>query len=154
MPALGPRELDVLDQLWRHGKLSAQQLLSHLNADLSLNTVQSTLERLHRKGLLERTKDGRAFFYSASMTRAEVVSRVLNDLARDVGRGDLAPIVAGFAEFLSSGQSNPNKTNTHAHTKNNDPAGDETKSTPDIEAQLLKILEATQTTTNDASESK
>ena len=122
MPALGPRELDVLDQLWRHASLSAQQLHEHLAADLSLNTVQSTLERLHRKGLVQRSKQGRAFFYSAGLTRSEVVSRVLNDLARDVGRGDLAPIVSGFAEFLAADDAN-------------------------IEQQLLRLLEPSQQTT-------
>ncbi len=101
MPALGPRELDVLDHLWRHEELSAQQLHAYLATNLSLNTVQSTLERLHRKELVERRKTGRAFFYRASLTRAEIVSRVLNDLARDVGRGDLAPIISGFAGFLA-----------------------------------------------------
>ncbi len=116
MPALGPRELDVLDQLWRHGDLSAQQLHERIAADLSLNTVQSTLERLHRKELVQRSKQGRAFFYSAGLTRSEVVSRVLNDLARDVGRGDLAPIISGFAEFLAADDAN-------------------------IEQQLLRILE-------------
>ena len=102
MPALGPRELDVLDQLWQQDQLSAQQLHNDLAADLSLNTVQSTLERLHRKGLVERRKHGRAYLYSASLTRSEIVSRVLNDLTRDVGRGDLAPIISGFAEFLAA----------------------------------------------------
>ena len=100
MPVLGPRELDVLDQLWQHADCSAQELHERLAADLSLNTVQSTLERLHRKGLAVRSKRGRAFYYSAALTRSDVVSRVLNALARDVGRGDLAPIISGFAEFL------------------------------------------------------
>ena len=119
MPALGPRELDVLDQLWRHASLSVQQLHNHLSADLSLNTVQSTLERLHRKGLVKRNKQGRAFIYSAGLTRSEVVSRVLNDLARDVGRGDLAPIISGFAEFMSADDAN-------------------------IEQELLRVLETAQ----------
>lgn len=102
MPALGPRELDVLDQLWNNAALSAQQLHEKLAADLSLNTIQSTLERLHRKGLVKRAKKGRAFIYSASLSRSDIVSRVLNDLARDVGRGDLAPIISGFAEFMAA----------------------------------------------------
>jgi len=127
MPTLGPRELDVLDQLWRHAELSAQQLHGHLAADLSLNTVQSTLERLHRKGLAQRSKQGRAFFYTAAVTRAEVVSRVLNDLAREVGRGDLAPIISGFAGFMADDNVN-------------------------IEQQLLRILEPTQNATADTSE--
>jgi len=101
MPALGPRELDVLDQLWRHEELSARLLRERLTTDLSLNTVQSTLERLYQKGLVNRRKQGRAFIYNAAMSRSDIVSRVLGDLARDIGGGDLAPIISGFAEFLA-----------------------------------------------------
>ncbi len=102
-PTLGPRELDVLDALWQHDAVTAQQLhgiekLQHV----SLNTIQSTLERLRGKGLAERTKQGRAFYYRPTLTRAELISRVLKDLARDIGQGDLAPIISGFAEFVAA----------------------------------------------------
>ncbi len=102
-PALGPRELEVLDALWRQDMLSAQQLHGLENLQrVSLNTIQSTLERLRGKGLIERSKQGRAFHYRPTLTRTELVSRVLKDLAQDIGQGDLAPIISGFAEFVAA----------------------------------------------------
>jgi len=118
MPALGHRELEVLDHLWEAERLSALELLERMvAAEVSLNTIQSTLERLHRKGLVEREKAGRAYRYVATLSRADIVRKVLNDLARDVGGGDLAPIVSGFAGFV---------------------AGDD----PNVERELMALIEA------------
>ena len=73
MPPLGTRELDVMKILWREGDLSAQQTLEILgNGSISLSTMQSTLERLHRKGLVERSKSGRLYLYTAEIGRAHV----------------------------------------------------------------------------------
>jgi predicted transcriptional regulator len=118
MPALGPRELEALEYLWQQGTLTALQLRKQAGLDqVSLNTIQSTLERLHRKGLVGRERQGRAYHYRATLTRADIVRRTLHDLTRDVARGDLAPVISGFAEFMADGD-------------------------PDIEAKLVRLFEA------------
>ncbi len=102
-PALGPRELEVLDALWQRKALTAQELHGLINLQrVSLNTIQSTLERLRGKGLIERAKSGRAFIYQPTLTRTELVSRMLKDLAQNIGQGDMAPIISGFAEFVAA----------------------------------------------------
>ncbi|MCB1685087.1 MAG: BlaI/MecI/CopY family transcriptional regulator, partial [Pseudomonadales bacterium] len=73
------------------------------NAAVSLNTIQSTVERLRGKGLVERRKEGRAYRYAATLTRANVVEKALNDLTRDVGGGELAPIISGFVGLFAGG---------------------------------------------------
>ena len=107
MPALGHRELEVLNHLWQDGSMTALELHERIVATqaLSLNTIQSTLERLRGKRLVHRKKVGRAYFYTASLNRTDVVKRVLHDLVRDVGGGDPAPIISGFAGFV--GGNNP-----------------------------------------------
>lgn len=92
----------MLEQLWSAGPLSAQQIRDRLGpASVTLSTIQSTLERLHRKQLVHRAKSGRAFLYSAAIARSTLISRLLGDLAREVGGGKLAPIVSGFVEFAA-----------------------------------------------------
>lgn len=104
MPLLGPRELEALDHLWLSGGLSALELHERVGvADVSLNTIQSTVERLRGKGLVDRRKEGRAYRYVATLSRADVVRKVLNDLTRDVGGGDLAPIISGFVGLFADG---------------------------------------------------
>lgn len=103
MPALGHRELEALEHLWKEGSLTALGLRERVGcAEVSVNTIQSTLERLHRKGLVDRKREGRAYHYLPTLTRADIVSRTLHDLARDVAGGDLAPIISGFVGFMAN----------------------------------------------------
>jgi len=103
MPDLGERERQVLDCLWEQDAASAQQVLGAVGAHaVSLATIQSTLERLHRKGLLRREKRSRAYHYSARLDRAQFIGWLLRDIADDVAGGDLAPMVSGFVEFVGS----------------------------------------------------
>lgn len=103
-PDLGPRELETLEVLWQCSGLSAQEVQQRLpsgRAAVSLSTVQSTLERLYRKGLAHREKIGRAYSYRAAVTRAEMISRLLKDMSLEIGGGDLAAMISGFADFVA-----------------------------------------------------
>ncbi len=106
-PSLGERELTVLDVLWATSDLSASEVHSQLSGvGISLNTVQSTLERLVRKKLLVREKRARAFYYSAAVTRAELIGTLIHAISRDIAGGELMPMLSGFANYLSSGPGN------------------------------------------------
>ncbi|KZZ12572.1 hypothetical protein A3746_13185 [Oleibacter sp. HI0075] len=101
-PSLGQRELNALDVVWAKGQCSAQDVLDELDDDVSLSTVQSTLERLHRKILLQRTKSGRAFLYQAKVTRSELISSLIHDIRDDFGAEDGTALIVGFIDFLAS----------------------------------------------------
>ena len=101
-PSLGQRELNALDVVWAKGQCSAQDVLDELDDDVSLSTVQSTLERLHRKTLLQRTKSGRAFLYQAKVTRSELISSLIHDIRDDFGAEDGTALIVGFIDFLAS----------------------------------------------------
>jgi predicted transcriptional regulator len=67
--SLGPLELDVLERVWRGGELCVRDLCGQFGERLAYTTVMTTLDRLYKKGVLHRRKEGRAFFYSAAVTR-------------------------------------------------------------------------------------
>lgn len=103
-PDLGPRELELLEILWQEANLSAQELQTRLQSGhsrISLSTIQSTLERLHRKRLADREKVGRAYLYSAAATRADLISLMLQEMSREIGGGDLEAMISGFAGFVA-----------------------------------------------------
>jgi predicted transcriptional regulator len=105
LPDLGERELGVLQVLWQTGPLTAQRVREGFaDSGVSLSTVQSTLERLYRKGLLKREKAGRAFVYSALLTRQSLISRLMHDIAESLTDGDTAPMVSGFLDYLGEYQ--------------------------------------------------
>jgi predicted transcriptional regulator len=76
---LGPLEHRVLDALWaRHGDARVRDLQPSF-PDTAYTTLMTTLDRLHRKGIVERVLDGRAFAYRPRLTRAEAVLSFLVD---------------------------------------------------------------------------
>jgi predicted transcriptional regulator len=72
LPILGPFETQVMEILWTRGKSSVHDVVSDLAArKRAYTTVMTTLDRLFKKGLLERTKSERAFIYSPRFSRQE-----------------------------------------------------------------------------------
>ena len=67
--SLGPLELDLLNRVWECGELSVREAHEAIGDCLAYTTVMTTLDRLYKKGLLNRRKDGRAFVYAAAITR-------------------------------------------------------------------------------------
>ena len=67
----------------------------------TLNTVQSTMERLYRKGLLSREKVSHAYVYTPSLSREAFGAQVIQDVLRDVLGGTLAPVLAAFVDLTA-----------------------------------------------------
>jgi predicted transcriptional regulator len=93
----GQLELRVLDSLWRRGQPSAVRDLRGDFPGAAYTTVMTTLDRLHRKGVLERVKSGRAFLYSPRFSREQLQAA----LAEDALRGILGPDAARLRPVLS-----------------------------------------------------
>ena len=73
---LGPLEARVLDAVWSAGgDVRVRDVLAVLGGGTAYTTVMTTLDRLHRKGVLRRRKQGRAFLYSAQASREELEQR-------------------------------------------------------------------------------
>jgi predicted transcriptional regulator len=71
-PLLGRREREVLAVLRDLGCATVQQVADHLNRGLAYTTVMTTLDRLFRKGLLQREKRSRAFLYKTTVSARDL----------------------------------------------------------------------------------
>ena len=69
---LGPLEYEVLQIVCESGPLSVRQVLAKMQRVVGYNTVMTTLARLYKKGLLDRSLSGRAFLYCSSEANAEI----------------------------------------------------------------------------------
>jgi predicted transcriptional regulator len=74
-PQLGPFEQQVLRELWSKGSATVRELLAQGNIRQAYTTVMTTMDRLYKKGLLDRVAEGRAFRYTPRHT-AEELQRV------------------------------------------------------------------------------
>lgn len=76
---LGPLERRVLEVLWGWSGDARVRDLRPSFPEIAYTTLMTTLDRLHRKGLLQRVPDGRAFAYRARFTRTEAALSFLVD---------------------------------------------------------------------------
>ena len=67
--SLGRLELGVMEILWSRGESSVRDVVQELSRPLAYTTVMTTLDRLFKKGLLDRRKSDRAFLYSPRFSR-------------------------------------------------------------------------------------
>lgn len=119
-PTLGTRELDVMKILWQADALSAKQVLEKLGPTaLSLSTMQSTLERLHRKELITREKSGRHYLYCAVVSQSDMVSQLMGEISEQIADGDLAPMISGFMSFMGTDKPKDLNLNSNIEHKDN-----------------------------------
>lgn len=103
LPALGAREIEVLKLLWERGEMTAQDIADLFSTDqLSLSTMQSTLERLFRKNLVTRCKQGRSYHYAAAVSQRTIISRLMKDIAEQLGNGESAIMISGFMSYIEA----------------------------------------------------
>ena len=100
---LGELEKQVLQYFWQTESADAKQVHAHFakRRKGSLNTIQSTLDRLFKKGLLQREKQGHAFQYSASIQRHAFIGQLIKTVTRDYSDSDENPLLAAFTSISS-----------------------------------------------------
>jgi predicted transcriptional regulator len=64
-------EKEVMDIIWRCGGGNVREVVSQMQRKLAYTTVMTTLDRLYKKGLLQRDKADRAYIYSPILTRED-----------------------------------------------------------------------------------
>ena len=75
---LGPLEVRLLDLLWSRSDAATVGELQQACPALAYTTIMTTLDRLYRKRLLLRHRDGRAFAYRPRCTRDELLSELVS----------------------------------------------------------------------------
>lgn len=95
---LTPGELEILEILWTDGNLTlrqTQEAFEKRGRKLGYSTVQTRMDRMVDKGLLERTKEYGGQ-YQPKVLR-ENVSGKFFDLIEDLCRGNIAPLMVHLA---------------------------------------------------------
>ena len=104
MPQLGPFEQQVMQKLWSHGSATVRELLADGRIRQAYTTVMTTVDRLYKKGLLDRVVEGRAFRYTPRHTPEEL-QRVtaLESIRQLLGSGDASALPLSYlVEALSA----------------------------------------------------
>lgn len=102
----GPLEIQVLEAIWRERRPSTVRDLHVAFPGFAYTTLMTTLDRLHKKGVLLRTKVGRAFVYEPRFTRSEMELRLAARSIQDFlvtarGTGAMEPLLSCFVDAVS-----------------------------------------------------
>jgi predicted transcriptional regulator len=102
--ALGKLEREVMDEAWRRGEISVREVHRAFGERTAYTTLMTTLDRLYKKGLLTRRKEGRAFLYAPRVSRDELERGVAEDMIDGLlGRGadGVEPVLACIVDAVS-----------------------------------------------------
>ena len=102
--ALGKLERQVLDQAWARRETSVRDLYLAFGETIAYTTLMTTLDRLYKKRLLVRRKDGRAFLYSAVVSRDEFERGIKEDVVDGLlgqGADEVEPVLACIVDTIT-----------------------------------------------------
>ena len=102
--ALGKLERQVLEEIWRLGEVSVRDIHRAFDERIAYTTLMTTLDRLFKKNLLERRKDGRAFLYAARVSSEDLDRGINEDVVDGLlgqGAGQVEPILACIVDTIS-----------------------------------------------------
>jgi len=94
-------ELEILKLLWEQPGLTARELAKAIYRDTAnshIGSVQKLIQRLEAKRLIKRDRSEFAHRFSAKVSQAEVAGMQLDELARKVTGGSLAPFISHLVE--------------------------------------------------------
>jgi len=102
----GPLELEVIECLWDGPAEATVREIQRDFPGTAYTTLMTTLDRLYKKGVLDRCKHGRAYLYSARFTRSGLQAYLARDAFEallDGGRtrASLRPLLSSFVEAVS-----------------------------------------------------
>ena len=108
-PDLSKAQMEIMNIVWARGETTVAEVLEELNKlrKLSRNTVQTMLSRLDKKGWLKHRRDGKTFYYSATVSREKTLRRVASDLVDTAFAGSAEGLVLALLDGrgLSEGES-------------------------------------------------
>ncbi len=93
---LAPLELDCMNTLWPIGQGTVREIRDLLAArrPRAYTTIMTIMDRLARKGIVERAKAGRAYIYRPRLTAEEARSQALGQVLENFFGGSKEALLA------------------------------------------------------------
>ena len=106
MKPLGDLETLIMQLAWANPGSTVREIFDRMEGKQkrAYTTVMTTMDRLHRKDLLTRTKDGLAWRYQPTMSQADFEHALADELATEILQvhGEV-----GLAAFVDAASTDP-----------------------------------------------
>src|SRR5580698_153577 len=78
LPPLHELEAEVMEELWSQGEATVRSVMAALNKRTrkprAYTTYMTIMARLHKKGVLDRRREGKTDFYAPKLARDEFMA--------------------------------------------------------------------------------
>jgi len=104
---LPPRERQIVDLLYVHGGMAVSEICETLPVQLSGSAVRAMLQRLERKGFVQRKESDRGFVYSPVVAETVARKSALSEVVRVFFNGSpagAATALLGMSDRLESSE--------------------------------------------------
>ena len=93
---LAPLELDCMNTLWPMGEGTVREIRDGLapRRPRAYTTIMTIMDRLARKGVVERRKVGRAYMYRPNLSAEEARAQALSQVVDNVFGGSKEALIA------------------------------------------------------------
>ena len=100
---LGGSELQILDIIWRTGGATVRDVFEEVRKtrNITLPAVMLSMNRLAKRGVLNKLPGDRGAMYQPLISRDEMASSLLGDLVDKVLQGSVRPVLSSFVERLN-----------------------------------------------------
>lgn len=100
---LGDLEKGIMAILWARGEATGREVLDELKSsrDIAFTTVLTVIERLVKKGLVEKTRGETAYIYRPRYTKDEFTKQVSQEVLKGVMEISRGSAIASFVDLLA-----------------------------------------------------
>ncbi len=99
---LGELQTAVMETLWREPDLTVTEVEQRLlkTREIAHTTVQTILDRMHGKGLLNREKKGKAFVYAPRFSKEEFERGIAEEVLGALLSQFTEPALSAFVDLI------------------------------------------------------
>lgn len=97
---LGPLEREIMLAVWALKEATVGEVVEHTETANSYTTIKTVMERLCKKRLLSRRREGRSYLYRATLTRRELEAQASRRVVESLMSGFGSTALSQFAQVL------------------------------------------------------
>ena len=98
----GDLEEKVMEVLWKKGSATVSEVKKALKDEFAHTTIMTILDRLYKKGILKREKEGKGYRYYPVVSKEEFEKMVAKKVVKDITKTDPSLAIAAFEGIVEN----------------------------------------------------
>ncbi len=98
----GDLEEKVMEVLWKKGNATVSEVKKALKDEFAHTTIMTILDRLYKKGILKREKEGKGYRYFPIVSKEEFERMVAKKVVKDITKTNPSLAIAAFEGIVEN----------------------------------------------------